>query len=358
MTLPLCVVLGLSSCHSVLVDAAKRGDVAGVKQAIAAGASTFEINRAANATYQTGNAAIIDELVKAGAIVAPENAAGLTFVLQVDKMGETSIPTEQAPADLKDETSISPIVYWQPVRWYAPASDDYCRLRELKWGVGQGNSFNLEKSDSEGSLQIYQSYKRLDRRGVILFDSSGLYLPKGYRWFKYELDFDTPSSGTFYGYDGQSYCNIMQLKGRFWIKKQSAEQKKNNTTFEAPSSIKGKKIVMDYSTAQSRCRNDSMPDGVWTAWSKCSHYSETTRTFAKNNKCLNMKGEAESAYWTYKKTGTHSAELHNGIGYESDLGFPETYTMTFESATTGTIYMSSGGEGEQSETTGIRFTIK
>ena len=365
MALPLCTVLGLSSCHSVLVDATNRGDVAGVRQAIAAGVSSFEINRAANAACRTGDTAIIAELIKAGAIIVPENAAGLTFVLQVDKMGETTTPTEQAPAALKDEASISPIAYWQPVRWYAPAADDYCRLRELKWGAGQSNSFNAETSDSEGRSLDYQSYRRLDRSGVILFDSSAFYArgsssAMGRRWFKYELDFETPTSGTFYGYDGQNGCNLMQLKGRFWMKNQSSVQTQSGTSFEAPSSMKGKKIVIDYSAAKERSRNDSMPDGVWDAWKKCANDTETTKAFDKNNKCLHIKGDQyePSAYWTYKKTGTYTAELDNGIGGESSMGFPSTYTMTFESATTGTIHKSTGGEGEESETVGIRFTIK
>ena len=363
MMLPLCAVLGLNSCQFPLVDAVKRGDIAAVKQEIAVGPSTFQINLAADAAIQNGNPAILEELIKAGAIVAPGNAAGLTFVLQVDKKGETVTPTEQVPAALKDESSISPIACWQPVQWYAPASDDYCRLRELKWGSGQGNSFETETNDSDGRSYDYQSYKRLDRSGAILFDSSALYMRGsssaiGRRWFKYELDFDTPTSGTFYGYDGQMGCNLIQLKGRFWLKNQPIDQKKSTTNFEAPTSLKGKKIVMDYSAAQERDRNDGMPDGVWNAWSKCTRGTETTKAFGNNNKCLNMKEGGESAYWLYKKTGTHTAELDNGIGGESGLGFPAVYTMTFESATTGTMHMSTGGEGEQSETTGIRFTIK
>ena len=363
MMLPLCTVLGLNSCQFPLVDAVKRGDLEAVKQEIAVGPSTFQINLAADAAIRNGNPAILDELKKAGAIIAPENAAGLTFVLQVDKMGETPTPTEQVPEDLKDESTFTPIAYWQPVRWHAPAADDYCRLRELKWGADQGNSFETETNDSEGRSYASQSYKRTDRSGVILFDSSaffavGSWSAMGRRWFKYELDFDTPTSGTFYGFDGQNGCNLMQIKGRFWMKSQPVEQKKAATNFSAPASLKGKKIVMDYSAAQTRNRNDGMPDGVWNAWSKCSSEKETTRVFGKNNKCLNMKEDGESAYWSYKKTGTHTAELDNGMGYESGLGFPATYTMTFDSATTGTMHMSTGGEGEESETTGIRFTIK
>ena len=365
MMLPLCTVLGLNSCQFPLVDAVKRGDIAAVKQEIAVGPSTFQINLAANAAIRNGNSAILEELIKAGAVVAPENAAGLTFVLQVDRMGETTMPTVQAPSDLTDESRISSVSYWQPVRWYAPASNDYCRLRELKWDAGQSNSFEKEINDSEGRSYDYQSYTRIDRNDVVLFDSSAFYArgcssAMGKRWFKYELNFDTPTSGTFYGFDGQKGCNLMQLHGRFWMKSQPIEQKKAATNFSAPSSLKGKKIVMDYSAAKERDRYDSMPDDVWTAWRKCSPEKETTKVFGKNNKCLNIKGDRyePSAYWTYKKTGTYTAELDNGIGGESSMGFPSTYTMTFESATTGTIHKSTSGEGEGSETVGIRFTIK
>lgn len=361
MMMPLCVLVGLSSCHSPLVAAVKRGDIAGVKQEISAGASSFEINRAANAACRQGNSAIIDELVKAGAVVAPENAAGLVFVLQVDKKGETNTPTPQVPDALRDKGSISPAIYWQPVRWTAPTADDGCRLRELKWAANQSNSFEKESSDSDGRYHDSQSYTRLSRDCAVLYDSSSMWLNGGYstaasRWFKYELDFETPTSGSFYGYDGDKYCNLVQLKGRFWIKNKSTGQKSADTGINAPSSVKGKKIVMDFSSAQRHQRMTG--DTQWGAWQKCGNHTITTRAFGSNNKCLNEKEGGEVCYWSYKKTGPQSASLDNGISGESGLGFPTSYTLTFDSATTGTAVEQTGEEGMESETTGIRFSIK
>lgn len=128
--------------------------------------------------------------------------------------------------------------------------------------------------------------------------------------------------------------------------------------YAAPASVSCKRIVLDFNAAQTRCRDDSMPDGKWNAWTKCDPVTITTRPFTSNNKCLNGKCENEIAYWSYKKTGAKTAELDNGIGGESSLGFPRTYYLTFETESTGTATASESGEGECSETINIRFSIK
>lgn len=126
--------------------------------------------------------------------------------------------------------------------------------------------------------------------------------------------------------------------------------------YSSPSSVAGKRISLDFSSAQTR--TVSHAPGSNPAWSPCNPTVITTKPFKKNNQCLNVSNSYETCYWSYKKTGSNTAELSNGIGGESDLGFPATYYLTFDTATSGTARAYEGGEGEDTETTGIRFSIK
>ncbi len=226
----LCVVLGLCSCHTALYNAAERGDVATVKQEIAKGASALQINEAADVAYQKGNAAVLAELAQAGAAVAPDSMAGKSIVLQADKKGETTTSVGQEPYALRDPDSISPGSVWKPVKWIAPAQDDYCRLRELKWQPNQANCFNREWSDSESDNTESQTYKRLGRTAAVVTDSSTSLLHGGsfnmFHRFKYELAFESPTHGIFCAYDCEKYCNVVQLMGRFWLKDLPVEPEK------------------------------------------------------------------------------------------------------------------------------------
>lgn len=101
--------------------------------------------------YHKGHAAVLAELVQAGAAVAPDSIAGKFFVLQVDKMGETNTSVGQEPYSLRDPNSISPASTWKPVTWTTPPQDEYCRLRELKWQPDQADSFVRGWSDSDNT---------------------------------------------------------------------------------------------------------------------------------------------------------------------------------------------------------------
>ena len=126
--------------------------------------------------------------------------------------------------------------------------------------------------------------------------------------------------------------------------------------YSSPSSVAGKRIALDFSSAQTRTTT-GVP-GENAAWSPCNTTVITTKPFKKNNQCLNVSSSSETCYWTYKKTGSNTAELTNGIGCESDLGFPATYYLTFDTATSGTARAYEGGEGADTETVGIRFSLK
>ena len=220
-------VLGLSSCQSALYKAAERGDVGALQQALAAGATAKDKNEAADVAYKNGHTAVLDELGKSGVGVALDSMTGKVLVLQTDRMGETNTPECNAPEAMHSPDFISPASYWKSVAWKTPSQDDYCRLRELSWANNRPNKFGYEKTDSEGSESISQSYTRVGRNTAVAFDSSSLTLHGagssiGRRWFKYELQFETPTSGKFWAYDGEKYCNVNQLMGHFIVKDAAA----------------------------------------------------------------------------------------------------------------------------------------
>ena len=220
-------VLGLSSCQSALYKAAERGDVGAVQQALAGGATVKDKNEAADVAYKKGHTAVLEELGKSGVGVAHDTMTGKVLVLQTNKMGETNTQECNAPDAMHSPDSISPMSYWKPVSWKSPAQDDYCRLRELSWADNRPNKFEYETREGEGSSYNTQSYTRIGRNTAVACDSSSLMMDGassslGRRWFKYELTFETPTTGTFCGYDGEKYCNVNQLMGRFWVKEAAA----------------------------------------------------------------------------------------------------------------------------------------
>lgn len=127
-------------------------------------------------------------------------------------------------------------------------------------------------------------------------------------------------------------------------------------TAASPSSIAGKKIVLDYSTAQnSEGDSSNYPNISWGPWKKCDPSKTTTPTFGKNNR-YERRGSYADDYviWTYKKTGGSTAEVTTEA-HE----YYETFRLTFDSPTTGT---ATGGTEDDcngyNRIRNIRFTIK
>lgn len=221
----------LSSCQSALYSAAESGDVALARQAIEAGVTPLQLNEAADVAYALGHTSVLNELVKAGAVVAPESMAGKRLVLQTDMMGETSRNEGPTPQEFWNPDAISPASNWVPVKWEAPSQDDDRRLREFVWASDQENKIHLETSNSESTDTLFQSYVRINRNTAVATESrtSRFHGATFMAWrhsVKYELVFETPTSGYFYGYDAYKCCNIYQLRGRFWVKDES--EKINN----------------------------------------------------------------------------------------------------------------------------------
>ena len=222
-----CVValatLGLSSCQSDLCSAAERGDVNGVRLEFP-GTSARTRAEAADIAYKRGNTAVLDELARHGVGVAPDVMSGKVLVLQADKMGETSTASSQAPELMYTPDALSMGAHWKLVNWTIPGEGDACRVRNMSWARGQQNKFAYQS----GSGYTSQSYTRTGSNTAVACDSSSQMVPGTttaamQRWFKYELKFETPTSGKFWGYQGEYNRNVKQLMGRFWVKGTSAQ---------------------------------------------------------------------------------------------------------------------------------------
>lgn len=73
-------------------------------------------------------------------------------------------------------------------------------------------------------------------------------------------------------------------------------------TAASPSSIAGKKIVLDYSTAQnSEGDTSNHPNISWGLRKKCDSSKTTTPTFGKNNRYERRGFADDFVIWTYKK---------------------------------------------------------
>lgn len=140
-----------------------------------------------------------------------------------------------------------------------------------------------------------------------------------------------------------------------------AQQPIANQNGEAPATIKGKTFVWDYT--QARCYTD-YGNGKWEPVREKNNIIIDSFTSMRNtgvdpNGCdtgsgpyLSKRGDQYFAY-DYKKTGNNKGLLTTG-GYEDST----TYSLHFDSATTGTASYKGDGEGMAWKGSGLRFAVK
>lgn len=123
----------------------------------------------------------------------------------------------------------------------------------------------------------------------------------------------------------------------------------------APVSVKGKTIVFDQRNVLSRSGDDG---GARTAWKADSNGIKSI-SFKKGNSFAKKPDHPEElpSYWrdkvSYTKTGPNTATVKVDY-FESEA----IYTMTFTSASSGTLFVSLSGEAMVDEWKGGTFTIK
>lgn len=214
------VALGLGNCQSELCKVTRSGDVNAVQKVLNSGVSAKDLNKAVEIAYKNGNKAVYDQLVKAGAAVAPDFMAGKVFVSKIDELGETEIQAyfySDLAKQIMDDENFTPEACLPIVQWRRP-DDTWSQLKSLTWKNDQKNEFRY------GNEYVYesQSYKRVGCNRAIVYYVSycGGEDDASTRWtqFKYELTFETPTQGYFRGYYNSKYCNVRLFEGRFWLK--------------------------------------------------------------------------------------------------------------------------------------------
>lgn len=119
----------------------------------------------------------------------------------------------------------------------------------------------------------------------------------------------------------------------------------------APAGVAGKIIEMDGHPAES-C---SSPIGQqkWTEWIPEEHPCVFAYTFDETNRYRVNFNPTDIAYLTYEKAGPNTAIIRN-------YGAPNhgTYTLNFETPTTGTATNNGQSNGRDYMTRKIKFSIK
>lgn len=213
--------LTLGSCSS-LTSAAKQGDIATVRQEIAAGVPVAKLNQAAEAAFSNGHTNIVDELIKAGAVPAPDNMLGTTLLLQ---NSETS-PDEQNSYERPDISLSSFNVYWaihslghvwgQDNETSTPCPGPWRADNTIQVTEEGGSGFDMYDNHHEWQ------YKRSDfNKAFIVAKHVHNRISISYDYVTYyELTFETPTSGTFRAIERETMRNGTEVwkKGRFWLK--------------------------------------------------------------------------------------------------------------------------------------------
>lgn len=218
------VALGLGNCQSELCKVTRSGDVNAVQKVLNSGVSAKDLNKAVEIAYKNGNKAVYDQLVKAGAAVAPDFMAGKVFVAQIDELGETEIDCNSDLAEqIMNHENFTPEASLPIVQWRRPNSDDtWSQLTSLTWKNDQKNEFRHESKATDGTVSELQSYKRVGCNRAIVYYSNSYWAHDAWScmWaeFKYELTFETPTQGYFRGYYNSKYGSVCLFEGRFWLK--------------------------------------------------------------------------------------------------------------------------------------------
>lgn len=255
----------MSSCRSALYRAAEQGDVELVRQELAAGALSagepvwanalwqypaklvlapvdlmlgicsmglydephlvrwvekFD-KSPADAAWQRGHMGVLAALAEAGVAVAPESMSGRTLLLQEDwRGGEGYTESAQVLSEVGNENVADCFVrYWEE-------DDDWQRRRGMMlkhciWRdaetMGQVLHHVSGKKSTAEMLETPDAlcYRRTGRRSAEVTERVLLPVASGN---KYELNFETQTSGTYRHLHAEATGMVRQCTGRFWVR--------------------------------------------------------------------------------------------------------------------------------------------
>ena len=201
----------LNSCHFSLYMSAAQGDLEGVKQALTAGPSLKNINSAADLAYEGGHTAVLNELVKAGAVVAPDSVSNKQLITQ----NEASWTNPDSDfGDWGYSTYAEFLQYWNThslrVLWQKDGNVD----NSHSWK--NSNTHTREKESDElkyarvGAKSAFVTYHAEDYSNMSAREN----------WECYLLNFTSPTSGSFTKIEGGNHISAPETwsRGTFSLK--------------------------------------------------------------------------------------------------------------------------------------------
>ena len=343
----------LTSCHTTLYNAAREGDVKTVREELADGADVNKSASKANLIWQVPATVVAVPIDAAQIAGIPCLVTPIAYVLLFGENGSyqgklkflTKAVTEFG-SETPMQAATNPDVITELLLAGAEGTG-WDKAKAVTEAARRGDAVTLRKLMEKSCRGRGENYCDGDYRPLMLAIGGGheecarILLEHGAKF----TSTATVNKNTVDCYD------YAVAKGQLELYK-----KLGGTIISAPSSVKGKKIYLNYNSAE-YCEGEwnPYPNMKWGNWKKCEPSTTTTLTFGKNN-----KGEKKGKYgddyiiWTYKKTGSKTAEL---TIEEHEYG--ETFYLTFDSETTGT---AKGGTQDDcngySKVVNIRFTIK
>lgn len=233
--------VALSSCQVPLMTAVELGDVVAVRKALASGLQPGELNAAASVAYAKGNTVILDELMKSGAIAAPDSVAHKKIEFQTTWRWSDEEYPEGGRTDVSNPFLFSQ--YWENKGvnhvWEKDSSGEISPLRtfmkpkDIVWA--DTNVVKITESDTDDFYGYMENNHQLEynrsgsNTGFVFYNFRHDRVNRSYdNYYYYLLTFETPTSGTFkciereVCYSGTEHWSI----GRFWLKDAPQEPKK------------------------------------------------------------------------------------------------------------------------------------
>lgn len=221
------VLLVMGGCRSALLHAAAVGDADAVQREIGAGVSRDAQNAAADIAWRRGNMSVLNALAQAGAAVAPSSVAGQVLLLQEDWYGaEQYTNNARVFSDIGAEHVADCFVqYWVEDDDWQEHRAAY--LKHCVWDASGkrgvvvqhpiGRRRGAAKEVPTESLHYLRTGVRSAEVTMRFVQIGASMLPVRCS-SKYELSFESPTSGTYRHLYAENTGLVCQYAGRFWLR--------------------------------------------------------------------------------------------------------------------------------------------
>lgn len=220
-----CTTVALSSCQSPLMTAASQGDLATVRLELDKGVPPAQLNKVAAVAYARGHADIVDELLKKGAVAAPDSVAKMTMKFQNSMTSGSDGSMDEGP----DISVVNFAMYWDMkspfILWQHDDSDystdSIIGSKSPAWG--SDNTIQVTNQGGSGTFDMFTiehkwQYNRTGFNTAFITATHGHFSISRARESVtyYELTFDSPTAGTFKAIERDNGSETWN-SGRFWL---------------------------------------------------------------------------------------------------------------------------------------------